>query len=121
MNFRLLAQRVPGAWELFAGQPTGDQVVSWAVDALSSGLDTPTLRVLAGFSSPASWFEVEKDFRNSLLEMGLPAYPSESDARRFHAVQIAEEMLADKAVGRIPYHGHLPAAPSSRSATLVRS
>jgi hypothetical protein len=94
MTFRLLAERVPGTWQLFAGIPTGDEVVSWAVHALTSGLDTPSLRILGGFSSPASWFEVEKDFRGCLQELGLASYPSEADARRFHAGEIAEQLLA---------------------------
>src|SRR5262245_28104115 len=91
--FRLLAERVPGTWQLFSGLPTGDDVVKWAVGALEAGLDTPSLRMVAGFISPTSWFAVEKDFRRSLQELGLPVYPSEEDARRFRGAEIAQRLL----------------------------
>jgi len=94
--FQLLAERVPGTWQLFAGTPSGDEVVEWAAGALEVGFDTPSLRIVASFGRPTSWFAVEKDFRASLRELGLASYPSEAEARRFRGAEIARRLLDGK-------------------------
>ena len=40
------------------GEPLSREAVAWAVDALMAGLDSPTLRILAGLQEPLWWSEV---------------------------------------------------------------
>lgn len=51
-----------------------EQVVDAATDALAAGLDSQSLRVLAGTPRPAATIEVPELFRRTMAELGLPFF-----------------------------------------------
>ena len=57
----------------YAGVATGDDLVHWAVSALDLGLNTRSLRMLAGLTTPISQDEADPLFRSSLRELGIEA------------------------------------------------
>ncbi len=70
-DLRLIQAR----WVL--GHITSDQVPGIAVAALLAGFDTPTLRVLAGESSPIM-SEVEPQMERAFAELGLESLEREA-------------------------------------------
>lgn len=78
---------------------------SWAQDALEDGLDSSSLRVLAGLGQDAQSFEVSPLLRDALRELGIE--PPQGEALlRAYASAVAQELhdghiTADVAVARI--------------------
>ena len=54
-----------------AGDRTADQLPDIAMSALEEGLDTPSLRILAGMNESDNPFEIEKYFRQMLDELHI--------------------------------------------------
>ena len=75
------------------GEPLGREAVAWALDALTAGLDSPTLRVLAGLPAPLWWSEVEGIFVEAAGELGIAAPATERDALWAYARQAAQDIL----------------------------
>ena len=86
------------------GYPGGD-ASSWAQDALEEGLDSFSLRVLAGLGPEASSFEASPFLRDALRELGI--VPPEGEALlRSYASAVAQDLheghiTADVAASRI--------------------
>ena len=83
----------PGTWRLLAHGLHGDAVVDWAVRAMELGLDTRELRLVAGFSKPASLSDVEAPFFLALKQLGFSIPLSETTIRRAYAREIAEAVI----------------------------
>jgi hypothetical protein len=83
-----------------AGAP---QVVDWAVAALVRGLDSESLRVLAGSTPLLNEFEVDDLLQQTARELGFPI-PNRADCLAHHARQIAREIVAGR---RTPAEGCL--------------
>lgn len=69
-------------WRLLEGAAASD-VIEAATQALVEGLDSPTLRELAGASPKASWFDLNPVIEQTLEELGM------SDLLRGSAQQAA--------------------------------
>lgn len=74
------------------GQVPAADYVDWAVGQLVAGLDSPTLRILAGLDARVTWFEAEDLFHRSLVELGVPL-PDRATAVRGLACEIARDLL----------------------------
>jgi hypothetical protein len=61
-----------------------------------AGLDSPTLRILAGLQEPLWWSEVEGIFVKAASELGFAAPATEQDALRAYARQTAQDILDDR-------------------------
>jgi hypothetical protein len=68
------------------GSATGDDVVRWAMNALTAGFDSPTLRRLAGEQSPRQP-EAIAMFERAMQELGLKE-PESNDALRREFLRI---------------------------------
>lgn len=73
------------------GQVTTDDLPEAATQALVAGLDSPSLRVLAGTTSKNA-FELEELLERSLLELGLSC-ATEEEARRAVARYRAQQIV----------------------------
>jgi hypothetical protein len=71
---------------------TGAEVVHWSVDALAGGLDTPSLRILAGLSNRPNEFEVEGHLRDFAKEVD-GELPDRVSLLEFYPGWIAERMM----------------------------
>lgn len=80
----------------YSGRAIEDAAVEWAVLALTAGIDTPNVRMLASFDHPANWFEVESYFRAALAEADVPWLDREE---ALHAV--ARDTAADILSGEV--------------------
>ena len=82
--------------DLCADRLTAPDACRWAIAALESGFDTPSLRILAGMSldRASSLFEVRPHLDGALSELDLPARASRDEILRAYARVLAEELLA---------------------------
>lgn len=78
------------------GDYTPSDLVQIAVEALSAGSDTPSLRILAEESVP-HWSETIPRFERALAELGI-SLPPRQEALLYRAKPIAEAVVA----GRTP-------------------
>jgi hypothetical protein len=74
------------------GQLRGGDAAEWACEQLSSGLDTPHLRQLAGAPHAANSFELEELFDRTAREMGLDVLSTEG-AVVVYAQELAREYI----------------------------
>ena len=82
------------------GQPRSLQLAAIATDALLEGIDSPSLRILAGLDAgPAIGGEREEYFRKACAELGI-TIQSRKEAARY----LIDLWLADIREGRIPPH-----------------
>jgi hypothetical protein len=72
-----------------------EAVVAWAIDAIISGSDSESLRILAGLEQPFDQEEVKRLHRKSLRELGIIERPPESHVL-FYIHSILQKMLAEK-------------------------
>ena len=86
------------------GTPLSREAVDWAVDALTAGLDSPTLRVLAGLQEPLWWSEVESIFVMAASELGFEVPATEQDALWTYARQTAQDILDDRSAPEAACH-----------------
>jgi hypothetical protein len=77
------------------GWLTSCELVGLAEEWLLDGLDTPTLRILAGESDPQMW-EVEPLFRKVMAELRVP-FPNQPDAT-FSALNFLLQEIVDGVV-----------------------
>lgn len=77
------------------GQQTGGDVVAWAADALAEGIDTPSLRILAGLESPPNEFEVDRYLKAAADELGV-RIPDRAGLVRLLAATLAGEIAAGR-------------------------
>jgi hypothetical protein len=75
------------------GTGSGSDVVDWAVDALTSGWDSPALQVLAGLDKPPNEFEVDRYVERMLSELGVEM-PRGAQVVNLYVVAIARDILA---------------------------
>jgi hypothetical protein len=75
--------------------PTGDELINWAAEALSEGLETPSLCILAGLSPKEDVRDARDYLEKSLQELGWSAPPREPTLM-MHAVDVAAGLLADR-------------------------
>lgn len=67
-----------------AGELSGEEMVDWAVDALSAGFDSPSLRVLAGLMpSEALVRDAEPILRQAVRELGIQVPDLEAMRRAY--------------------------------------
>jgi len=89
-------QDAAALWSI--GEVTSADVVTCACDALVEGIDTPSLRILAGLTRSEADIEVPDVLPAALEELGLDFYPRDSHAGR----EAAARALAVQAVlGRL--------------------
>jgi hypothetical protein len=74
--------------------PTGDELINWAAEALSEGLETPSLCILAGLSPKEHVRDARDYLEKSLQELGWSAPPREPTLV-MHATDVAAALLAD--------------------------
>lgn len=74
------------------GRAQAGDYIEWATDAMTSGSDSPNLRILAGLDRFVSPFEAEDHFKRARKELGL-AEPSQEQAIRDYAIHLAELIL----------------------------
>jgi hypothetical protein len=67
-------------------------VVDWAVDSLVAGLDSDSLRILAGFDESDSIFEIRDYFTKVKSELDLHE-PLKDQAVRIYSVHLANAIL----------------------------
>ena len=58
-----------------ADKSWSESAVTWAVDLLGRGTDTPSLRILAGLSVSSTEGEVREHFHATLAELGVEGMP----------------------------------------------
>ncbi len=75
-----------------AGDRKTDQLPDIAMAALEEGLDTPSLRILAGMSKSDNPFEIEKYFKQMLEELHIQL-PDDRQAAIDYAVLITDRIL----------------------------
>ncbi len=81
-----------------AGDRTTDQFPAIAMTGLEEGLDTPSLRILAGMNKNDNPFELEKYFKQMLEELHIQL-PDDRRAAIEYAVLITDRILSgDKEV-----------------------
>ena len=78
--------------------PASDYV-DWAVEMLTEGYDSYSLRILAGLERTGSAFEAEDYFLRSARELGL-SIPDSRMAVRAYACEIAQEVIAGHLTGQ---------------------
>ena len=76
-----------------ASDRTSDQLPDIAMIALEEGLDTPSLRILAGMSKNDNPFEIEKYFKHTLEELRVQL-PDDREAAVGYAVLITDQILS---------------------------
>ncbi|MFG2715392.1 hypothetical protein ACGFX2_33290 [Streptomyces goshikiensis] len=83
------------------GEARADDVVELACAALVAGLDSPALRVLAGYTRAEAEYEVPDLLPVALDELDLVFYPRDSEAGQEAAVRaLAHQLLAGKLTPR---------------------
>jgi hypothetical protein len=85
---------LPGKVIMFCGTNRGDakDCVDWAVDAMCCGEDSPSLRILAGFTPPLSTFEVRDYASKALRELNIEI-PQGAEAISAYARDLVEEII----------------------------
>ncbi|WP_395750229.1 hypothetical protein [Prosthecobacter sp.] len=85
---------LPGKVIMFCGTPRGDPAdcVEWAMEALTEGYDTPSLRILAGLASPLVIFEVRDYAKRALRELGI-SIPNGPAAISAYARDLVSDIL----------------------------
>ena len=80
-----------------AGWVEGQAFVDWAVAALESDFDSPSLRTLAGLdlTPPVDTTEAVEYFQRSLAELGL-AIPPQTVILRDYLAEIASGMVSER-------------------------
>jgi len=71
---------------------TGSDVVGWAVDALTAGFDSLSLRMLAGLERPLDDNEVRRLYAASFRELGIESLQGDA-CWRFHTRSTLGSML----------------------------
>ena len=66
--------------------------MAWAVDCMVDGLDSDSLRILAGFDESESIFELQECFLKVKSELGL-CEPQKDEAVRIYALHLAKTIL----------------------------
>jgi len=69
-----------------------EDAINWAVESLKSGMDTPSLRILAGLQR-YEFHEVAHYLKQSLKELGHQT-PSYSVAKAAYMMEVAESLLS---------------------------
>jgi hypothetical protein len=77
------------------GNLTTDQLPDIGVIGLQEGLDTPSIRILAGLSKNENPFQIEQYFRQSLKELKIEL-PDKRQAALELALAIVDEILEGK-------------------------
>ena len=79
--------------ELSGEPPVAKDYIDWAVSLLGSGLDSQTLRVLAGLDlgDCPSGFEAAAKFRDAYKELRLPS-PGREELLRVYVREVASEI-----------------------------
>lgn len=77
---------------------TAAAMVDWALEALYSGLDTPSLTAIASLPPTTPFHEVEMPFKKALHELGV-RLPDEAGLRWAHVGVVSRALVA----GRLPY------------------
>jgi hypothetical protein len=77
------------------GHLTSDELPKLGVAGLEQGLDTPSLRILAGLNRYDSPFEVEHYFKLAITELNIQL-PDKRQAALEYAVAIVEDILEGK-------------------------
>jgi hypothetical protein len=77
-----------------AGDILPEQAPGIAADLLESGLDTPSMRRLAGEMHVSCWADVQDLVVNMLNELGVTVPDSEAVAKLLSSRQIAREVIA---------------------------
>jgi hypothetical protein len=72
---------------------TGDDYVNWALSALETGFDSPSLRILAGLPSPAWRSDAEPHFCHALEELQI-AIPNKGEVFREYAKEVARKIIS---------------------------
>jgi lipoprotein-releasing system ATP-binding protein len=75
------------------GRAKDEDFIAWAGKALEAGLDTKSLRILAGLNLPRERDEIEPYFRKAVAELELK-WPSWEEATYSHLREIAEAILS---------------------------
>lgn len=79
---------------LVAGTPTGAEYFRWGECALEHGLDSPSLRILAGLGPQTTWSEAEPYFRRAIAELGIVLPKVDERLRRLYLREVAGQMSA---------------------------
>lgn len=93
ISLRLPTTRAIRAWRAL-DEPPDQRWVEWAVRLLQEGVDTPTLRILAGLSDPLDRGEATRILDRVLLELNLPPLERQG-AIRAYVSELLEELLSD--------------------------
>ncbi len=80
--------------------PIQKEAVAWAIDALSAGLDSPSLYILAGLQEPLYWSEVDDYFNRAIAELRLREPATKEAAIWAYASQTARDLRNDKSSAR---------------------
>jgi hypothetical protein len=67
-------------------------IVAWAVDSMVEGVDSESLRILAGFDERESIFELQDYFSKVKSELGL-CEPPKDEAVRTYSLHLAKAIL----------------------------
>jgi hypothetical protein len=67
-------------------------LVAWAVDSMVNGLDSESLRILAGFDERESIFDLQEYFTKVKSELGL-CEPPKDEAIRTYSLHLAKAIL----------------------------
>lgn len=92
---RALSEDLQITWGYWLGGADRDRarVVDTAVDALVAGLDSPSLRELAGVYGDETWSEIDNLILHIVDELGLP-HPTEDRALRLDLRRRSVKLLA---------------------------
>jgi hypothetical protein len=87
------------------GLTPSDTVVEWALDAITEGYDSRSLRVLAGLVRPFDGLEVQRLYSAAQVELGIPPLAAEEYVECYIA-SVLRQMLEKKlsredAMGRL--------------------
>lgn len=80
---------------LAAGTLTGDDLTAWAVYALETGYDSPSLRILAGLASPTWLSEAKPYFDRAIAELGI-AIPDDEGLLRGYLKVVAQKIVEEE-------------------------
>jgi hypothetical protein len=84
----------PGLLDLLVTGQTGGDYSRWGESALEHGLDSPSLRILAGLGPQITWSEAEPYFRRTLAELGIRLPEVDESLRRLYLREVARQMSA---------------------------
>lgn len=75
------------------GAATVTSMVDWAIEALSSGLDTPSLAGLASLLPETSLHEADMQLEKALKELG-PCLPDDTGLRKAYVGAVSRALIA---------------------------